>query len=142
MLTRTFNYKFLRDDTVVHVVSKHGKPTHHLLRNTELFSEVYSRKEHGEPRNVVVGYINDNLLKDKMRCLTKTTPNVSTLEMPLRELKDHCDTLRMPLLVYVNSYCALHEHDNEYYEVFFYNYQTNDDTYIKNLFHNNKNNQL
>lgn len=119
MLQKSYSFKYLDGKKNVFLMTNSNKITKHI-RQCEILSERYVSRENIEARNVIVGYVNELLFNDRFNVVKQTTPNVFAYMIELQNLKDHCESINMPLLVYINNYCMINEPREDHYEVYYY----------------------
>ena len=136
----TYNYRYLPSSSVVYTVTMdvqrdvkrplYGRKTSFLTENVEI-------KNRNETRSVVVGFANNVMVSYRLPLILQEYRNASELrelEMipdamwpdnysvhmtKMEALIDHCRHMSMPLIVYMNGFCAV-EDKREYCDVFFY----------------------
>jgi hypothetical protein len=123
MLHKSYSYKYLDNKKPVYVITsscKQGKIKPKLIRHYEILSDYYQSQSTEDGRNAIVGYVNESMFKYRLNTIQENIPSAISQEISLQELKDHCESLNMPLIVYVNNYCILNDPIEDHYEIYYY----------------------
>lgn len=115
-------FRYLHNQSSIYVLTKKPLSREQRAQNaqpnfdlrTRLFYTVpYSCKNSTNASNVVVGFLCSKLCKHAIEPHSQTSPNpeYEPLAITMCELQELCKTLRIPLVVVINSKCDLNNPD-------------------------------
>lgn len=134
MNTVRYNYKYLPDTSYVYVVTQQKRHITLPLysRHQAFLAKYVDLRARKEQRHVVIGFANESMLQYKLPKVIleeRDLGNMSKLELltkadidteirvhvtKLKDIKSHCTMMKMPLLIYMNSYCSIEDKYEEF----------------------------
>lgn len=113
---QNFSYRFLNKKSKVYFITKKNAPD--VITTRQLYTVPFKNKETDEVRNVVLGYINKSYGVGLYEELCKTHDDIMLNSMDLDEFQYRSQLMKLPLVVMMNSYCDVRDHE-VYFELYY-----------------------